>query len=137
MTKIKSKLLSIIILRFFKKEAQKLIREFYDGESLEINNTLQDIREQFNEIKKVEQGVKVLLELIQQFQEIIMGQTEIINSIENNVIQIRDHIERGVKHVENAKDLMMNAQDKLCCVFFIFLIISIISLHWLLNLLIY
>ena len=102
-----------------------------------MNNTLNDIKEQVKEIKKVENGVKILLNMIEQFQDVIMGQSEIINSIESNVLQIKDHVERGVKVVESAKELMMGAQDKLCCVFFIFVIVMVISMNWLLNTLIY
>lgn len=90
-----------------------------------------------DEIKKVENGVKILLSMIEQFQDVIMGQSEVINSIESNVVRIRDHVERGVKHVESAKEMMMDSQDKMCCIFFIFVVVMVFSMNWLLNMLIY
>ncbi len=116
------------------EKIEAIIQEKMYGEvSMKIDNAIVDIREQLNDIKKVEKGVFSLCSIMDNFYDILKSQTDIINSIENNMYQIRNHVEKSSKFVKDSNEIYSGTQDKLCCLFFIFLLLSIIVINSLLG----
>lgn len=101
----------------------------YGQEIVEMNNTIDDIKEQLNDIKRVENSVFALLTMLETFQENMKAQGEIIDSIHENLIQIKDHVLNAESSIENSKKSMMKAQEKLCCIFFIFLFLVLFFMN--------
>ena len=67
----------------------------YGQEQVEMNNAIDDIKEQLNDIKKIENSVFTLLTMIETFHENLKEQAYVIDSIYDNVSNIQNHMERA------------------------------------------
>ena len=94
-----------------------------------MSNSINDMREKVAEIEELQKNVMNLFKLIEELQSIIQSQNELLDSIENNMAQVNDYLEAGVKDLEGAKEEYMQAQEKFCCIFFVMLVLSIIGLN--------
>ena len=82
----------------------------------QVRNAIQDVNSSYQELGKLEKNVKALFEMIQDLSMIVKNQTEIINSIEENLKGTKHYIEKGVKNLEEAKKEYMSGNEKLCCI---------------------
>lgn len=81
------------------------------------------------EIKRIEKEVSKLLTMIQELSSIIKQQTEVVNSIECNVVEIQDFVNDAVTNIEDTHKLMTSANEKLYCLF----IFMVIFACWIVN----
>ena len=70
-----------------------------------------------------------MLSLIQELQMLISSQTEVINSIDYNVSEIKNHIEIAAEKVDDSNKLMMDASEKLWCLFVIMVVFAIFIMN--------
>lgn len=54
--------------------------------------------------------------MIQDLSMIVKNQTEILNSIEENLKGTKHYIEKGVTNLESAKKEYLSGNEKLCCI---------------------
>lgn len=71
--------------------------------------------------------------MIGELQQIIRAQTEVIDSIYENVVQIDDYIEQTKEHVEESNKLMTSANEKLWCFFVVMVVIMIFVMNKILG----
>ena len=73
----------------YKKQFEAVIqKEMYGESSIKVSNTLNDIKETIEEIKKVEEAVFTLRKNIDNLHDVIKDSTQIIDSIEYNTERI-------------------------------------------------
>ena len=64
---------------------------------------------------RIEQEIKELHELWQELSVIITEQQELLDNIENNVVQTRDYVQSGSKHLEKAEKHQKMSRKLQCC----------------------
>lgn len=82
----------------------------------QVRNAIQDVNSSYQELGKLEKNVKALFEMIQDLSMIVKNQTELLNSIEENLKGTKHYIEKGVENLEAAKKEYLSGNEKLCCI---------------------
>lgn len=82
----------------------------------QVRNAIQDVNNSYQELGKLEKNVKQLFEMIQDLSMIVKNQTEILNSIEENLKGTKHYIEKAVTNMEGAKQEYLSGNEKLCCI---------------------
>lgn len=81
----------------------------YGQEQAEMNNAIDDIKEQLSDIKKIENSVFTLLTMLETFHENLKEQATVIDSIYENVVSIKNHMERAETSIEKSTKIMLRA----------------------------
>lgn len=82
----------------------------------QVRNAIQDVNSSYQELGKLEKNVKQLFEMIQDLSMIVKNQTDIINSIEENLKGTKHYIEKAVGNLDQAKKEYLSGNEKLCCI---------------------
>lgn len=83
------------------EDVQRVIQKvMYGQEQAEMNNAIDDIKEQLSDIKKIENSVFTLLTMLETFHENLKEQATVIDSIYENVVSIKNHMERAETSIE-------------------------------------
>lgn len=82
----------------------------------QVRNAIQDVNSSYQELGKLEKNVKQLFEMIQDLSLIVKNQTEILNSIEENLKGTKHYIEKAATNMEEAKKEYLSGNEKLCCI---------------------
>ena len=82
----------------------------------QVRNAIQDVNSSYKELGKLEKNVKQLFEMIQDLSLIVKNQTEILNSIEENLRGTKHYIEKAAVNLEEAKKEYLSGNEKLCCI---------------------
>lgn len=83
----------------------------YGEGSIKLDNTLNDIKETIEEIKKVQSAVFTLRKNIDNLHDVIKDSTQIINSIQYNTERIQNHIYKSNEQLDDTNKLILKAQD--------------------------
>ena len=78
---------------------------------MRIDNAISDIREKVQEIQQVNNNVKALLKMIKELNMILKNQTEIIDSIDNNMTLVQDHVEVAKENFVKSSELLTSANE--------------------------
>ena len=84
---------------------------------------LAELEARHNGMLKIEQEVKELQEMWVELHTLIMEQQELLDNIENNVLQTRDYVQSGVKHITKAE--VHQKQSRKVYLHFIFYILYV------------
>lgn len=71
--------------------------------------------------------------MLKNLRVIIAGQSMIIESISETFNRIAEYVEQSTDDLEEAKENAIGIQEKMCCILFFFIIISVLSMNWVLN----
>lgn len=66
--------------------------------------------------------------MINQLSMIVKNQTEIVNSIESNLIGTRDYIAKAADHLEKAKVEYKKGNGRMCCIVVCIVIIMLVCM---------
>jgi t-SNARE complex subunit (syntaxin) len=110
-----------------------LMQKFYGGKSMKLDNALRDMEERVREMREINEGIKKLVGLIGELGDIIKGNTELLNSIDANMEDVKNYVAEGVEFLEEGKKEMDSAGNKFCCLFVVILIIMIFAVNYLLK----
>ena len=83
------------------------------------------MREKVAEIEELQKNVMNLFKLIEELQSIIQSQNELLDSIENNMAQVNDYLEPGIKTLVGVKEEFTYAQEKFFCIIFAMMVLKI------------
>ena len=95
----------------------------------QMQDRLAELEARHNGMMQIEQGVKELQEMWNELHTLIIEQQEILDNIENNVLQTKDYVMSGVKHIHKAEEhqkqsrKVKNILFVLCfcfCLYFVF-----------------
>lgn len=102
--------------------------EIFKGKRLdEAEQNLQDIRDRHEDILRLERSLKELHEMFLDMAVLVAEQGDMIDRIEHTVDKATNYVERARKQVQQAEQYQIQARHKrLCCYFFLFLIIAAI-----------
>lgn len=81
----------------------------YGEGSIKLDNTLNDIKETIEEIKKVQSAVFTLRKNIDNLHDVIKDSTQIINSIQYNTERIQNHIYKSNEQLDDTNKLILKA----------------------------
>ena len=113
------------------EKVEQIVKDrMYAGNNERIQAAIDAIKEKLEEIVELEKNVMHLYKMIQDLALIIKAQSELVNSIEENMRGVRDFIENMINQFEKAKTEYMTAQEKFCCIFIAVLIIMIIGVNY-------
>ncbi len=116
------------------EKIESMIQEkLYGKTSVKLDNTLSDIREKVRDIKMVEKSVINLLTMIHELHLILSSSSSLINSIDHNMSQVKDHIEHTVDNIDQSNKLMVSANEKLWCIFFVITLVSVFVVNFIMN----
>ena len=120
-----------------RNEPEKILSILENGENLQrnnkVDNTLEDMREKLNDIKKVDKGVEKLLKMLKELHLIISDQNEVVDSIEFNMGMVTDDLKTSEDDVVESSKLMVSAQEKIWCIFVVMIFLSIFLVNALLG----
>lgn len=110
-------------------EPEKILQILESGENIQtnnnVNNTLEDMREKLNDIKRVDKGVEKLLKMLRELHLIIRDQNEVVDSIAFNMDHVTDDLKSSEEDVVESNKLMVSAQEKIWCIFVVMIFLSI------------
>ena len=101
--------------------------------SKKVKNKLEDMKEKVEDLRKMDEEVQKLAELTKTLQSIMQQNSEKIDSIEANIIEVRDYMEKAANELQSGKEQYSQAMQKFCCAFVVVLIIAILVVNYLLN----
>lgn len=81
-----------------------------------VKNALNDISEKYKELNKLEKNMSELYDMIQSLASIVKNQTELVNSITNNLTGARDYIKKAVENLEKAQVAHKQGNKRLWCI---------------------
>ena len=99
----------------------------------EVVSVLIELQNKLDQINEIEERVVALCEMIKGLRVIVQGQSLVVDSISQTFERISNYVEESTKSLEEAKENSISIQEKMCCVFFVFLLVSIVGMNWLLN----
>ena len=112
-------------------EVQKIVRErMFQGTNKRIQKAIDKIKEKLVEIDELESNVNYLCQMIDDLSLIIKAQTELVNSIEENMKGVKEFIVLMIENFEKAKKGYMTAQQKFCCIFLVMVIVMIFGINY-------
>jgi syntaxin 1B/2/3 len=82
----------------------------------QVRNAIEDVNKSYQELGKLEKNVKQLFEMIQDLSIIVKNQTNILNSIEENLKQTKNYIHKAEVNLQEAKKQYMEGNERLCCI---------------------
>ena len=94
-----------------------------------IRNAIQDMNYKYKELTKLESNMKTLFEMIQELSMIVKSQTEVLNSIEENLKGTCHYLESAEKKLTSAKEEYLTGQERLCCVAVLVVVIALVALY--------
>lgn len=113
------------------EKVEQIVKDrMYAGNNARIQAAIDAIKEKLEEIAELEKNVLHLYKMIEDLALIIKAQSELVNSIEENMRGVRDFIQNMIVQFEKAKTEYMSAQEKFCCIFIGVLIIMIIGVNY-------
>jgi len=95
----------------------------------QVKNAMNDINEKYKELGKLEQNVKELFSMIQDLSMIVKNQTDVINSIEENLKGTRDYIAKAADALEVAQEEYKKGNERLCCIAVMMICITLILMY--------
>eukprot|EP00301_Raphidiophrys_heterophryoidea_P019987 c478_g1_i1.p1 GENE.c478_g1_i1~~c478_g1_i1.p1 ORF type:complete len:295 (-),score=54.33 c478_g1_i1:65-895(-) len=102
------------------------------SKSLEQNSKLvemhREIEEEVKEIFAIEQSVMELAQMFQELNAIIVSQGALIDSIEGNLGNALDHVEKGTKQLGEANQSQQTSRKLQCCLIILLLIVALLIL---------
>eukprot|EP01084_Bolivina_argentea_P308517 533503_1 len=114
---------------------QKFIDEKYkltDASNDELLNRLTDLEKQHNGLIKIEESVKELKTLFNELNILVIEQQDLIDSVEHNVVETKELVKSGTKHLEKAekhqkKTRKMMLCGIICCIIILLIIIIAVA----------
>ena len=105
-------------------------QRMYAGTNEKVMAAIDAIKEKLEEIEALERNVNHLHNMIEDLSLIIKAQTDLVNSIEENMNGVKDFIGKMIENFEKAKKEYMTAQQKFCCIFICILVIMVIGVNY-------
>lgn len=93
-----------------------------------VQNALQDIEDKCDEISRLKDNVVRLYEMQKDIKDLVMEQGQRVDMILANVSKGKDYMEKGNKHLVQAKEDHGKARKKQCCLILIAVVILAIIL---------
>lgn len=110
---------------------QEIVKQrMYAGTNEKVQAAIDAIKEKLEEIEALERNVNHLYNMIEDLSLIIKAQTDLVNSIEENMKGVKDFIGKMIENFEKAKKEYMTAQQKFCCIFICILVIMVIGVNY-------
>merc|ERR1719433_61402 len=92
----------------------------------ELLENLAHLEETRDQMRTIEQGVKEILEMWKDLNQILDVQQEQIDSIETNIVKAHTKVKTGVKHLETAEKLQKCNRKMTCCIVAILMVVALI-----------
>lgn len=113
------------------EKVEQIVKDrMYAGNNAKVQAAIDAIKEKLEEIAELEKNVMHLYRMIEDLALIIKAQSELVNSIEENMRGVRDFIANMIVQFEKAKKEYLSAQEKFCCIFICVLILMIIGVNY-------
>ena len=117
------------------EQAQQVLQEQVVGQRVgvhsKIKNTVDDIQNKYKDIMRLEQNVNELFELFQELAVLIRAQGEMLDSIEANLDDANDYMEKAEQQLQNAQEMHKKNRSKVCCFLMCFATIVVALSCWL------
>lgn len=108
---------------------QKFLSQKYaltDATNDELLNRLTDLEQQHNGLLKIERSVQELNQLFNELNVLVIEQQDLIDHIDNKVVETKELVQSGTKHLEKAEDHQKKTRKMMLIGFICCLIILII-----------
>lgn len=116
------------------EKVEEIVRErMYLGTNVKIQTAINAIKEKLADIDALERNVVFLFKMIEDLAMIIKAQTDTVNSIEANMRNVKDSIEKAIKDFEKTKENTMSAQQKFCGILVGCLIVMTILINYVMG----
>ena len=109
----------------FKEPIKKFVKK--------VQKAIDKIKEKLIEIDELESNVNYLCQMIDDLSLIIKAQTELVNSIEENMRGVKDFIVLMIENFEKAKAGYMTQQQKFCGIFIILILVMIFAINYIMG----
>jgi len=110
-------------------QAQELIQKnLFKQTHQVVRNAVQDMNWRYQELGKLERNMKALFGMMQDLSMIVKNQTEILNSIEENLKGTNHYLLKAEKNLTEAKQEYLTAKERLCCISVLLMIVALICL---------
>mmetsp|Transcript_11134 Transcript_11134/g.26433 ORF Transcript_11134/g.26433 Transcript_11134/m.26433 type:complete len:323 (-) Transcript_11134:299-1267(-) len=91
-----------------------------------IMDTLAEIKERHNAVKELERSLLELHQLFLDMAVLVEQQGEMLDNIEAQVSKSKDHVEKGTKMLENARELQKSTRKYMCWAMICLLVLAVI-----------
>lgn len=114
------------------EKVEELIRnQIFTGVHRKVKNVADQIKEKLDDIKELEKNINSLCKMINDLSIIIQKQSELVNSIEQNMLSIKEYLTVGLEKFGEAKDNYNKTQAKLCGITVMLIIVMVILMNYL------
>jgi len=116
-------------------EAQRYLQQQLNLEiSDQMLTRIAELEERYEGMLRIEQSLRELQELWQELNTLITEQQELLDNISYNVVQTRDYVESGVKHLKKAEEHQKSYRKyqlclALCLVIILIIVLSVVFSH--------
>ncbi|CAI2377297.1 unnamed protein product [Moneuplotes crassus] len=109
------------------ESAMKMVSDQISGKAhRKLQNTVRDIQNKYELILKLENSVEEVYQLTLNLNILIQTQGEKLNTIEKNLEEANDYLEKGENHLNLAKKWHQKTRYKMACIAVVLVIIAII-----------
>lgn len=116
-----------------KKMTDLVAEKMYGKPGAKIDNAVNDLQEKLDEMNNIGKNVTKMVALLEELQHIVKSQSELIDSIDNTMANVKDYMASAADQLDSAKKEMSSAMEKFCCLFFICLIIMVFVMNYLMS----
>lgn len=108
------------------KLAEEIMQKEIIGGHTDVIHLVHKIEDRLEDIKMLEQNITLMHKMFLDLATVVESQGEILNSIESHVDAAQDHINQGIKAIQEAEVQLKSARWKRCCVLLCILVVAII-----------